>query len=87
MNLFSSLQVRKDKIRAGMQRKFKFASGENIILEKINKYREFLFVLNYSNRLYRPLNIDTYAAPLKFYIGRGNNGNLIRSLMRKRFWF
>ena len=44
-------------------------------------------MLNYSNKLYRPLDLECYASPLKFYIGRGNNGNLIRSLMRKRFWF
>lgn len=87
MSLFSSLQVRKDRIKGMHPKKFKFTSGENVILEKVNKYREFLFLLNYSNKLYRPLDIQYYPAPLKFYIGRGNNGNLIRSLMRKRFWF
>jgi hypothetical protein len=44
-------------------------------------------MLNYSNKLYRPLNLEEYSTTLKFYIGRGNNGNLIRSLMQKRFWF
>ena len=29
----------------------------------------------------------TYEQPVKMYIGPGNNGNLIRSLMKKRFWF
>jgi len=66
---------------------FKLNGKDNCIIEKVNKYREFLFMLNYSNRLYRPLDLECYPSPLKFYIGNGNNGNLIRSLMRKRFWF
>lgn len=37
--------------------KFKFNGGDNCIVEKVNKYREFLFMLNYSNKLYRPLDL------------------------------
>ena len=37
--------------------------------------------------MYRDLDIDKYQKSLTYYVGRGNNGNLIRSLMKKRFWF
>ena len=65
----------------------KFKSRMDVIVEKVNKYREFLFVLNYSNGLYRDLKIHAYEKPLKFYVGPGNNSNLIKSLLKKRFYF
>jgi len=40
-----------------MKKHFKFNTGENCIREKINKFREFLFALNYSNRLYRNMDL------------------------------
>jgi hypothetical protein len=86
--LFSSLQMRKNRIREkSVKKHFKFSAGENCIKDKINKFREFLFVLNYSNRLYRNMDLELYPQPLKYFVGRGNNSNLIRSLMKKRFWF
>lgn len=86
--LFNSLQMRKSKLKErSVKKHFKFNSGDNCILEKINKFREFLFVLNFSNRTYRPLDLEKYSQPLKYFVGRGNNSNLIRSLMKKRFWF
>jgi tubulin--tyrosine ligase len=33
------------------------------------------------------LDFEKYETPFKFYVGKGNNGNLIKSLMKKRFWF
>lgn len=52
--LFNSLQMRKSKLREkSIKKQFKFSSADNCIREKINKYREFLFALNFSNRLYR----------------------------------
>jgi len=56
--LFSSLQMRKSKLREKSNKKtFKFSSGDNCIIEKVNKYREFLFILNYSNRFYRSMDL------------------------------
>lgn len=55
--------------------------------DKLNKYRDFLFLINFSNKLYRDLEVDKYERTFKFYVGKGNNGNLIKSIMKKRFWF
>ena len=66
---------------------FHYQSRQDIIQTKVNKYREFIFALNLSNRLYRDLEIRVYSKPLKYYVGAGNNSNLLKSLMKKRFWF
>lgn len=65
----------------------KFKSKQDVVVEKVNKYREFLFALNYSNGLYRDMKIHCYERPLKFYVGAGNNSNLVKSLLRKRHYF
>lgn len=44
-------------------------------------------MVNFSNNLYKNLDVEKYDKLFKFYIGKGNNGNLIKSLMKKRFWF
>jgi hypothetical protein len=33
------------------------------------------------------MDLEFYPHPLKYFVGVGNNSNLIRSLMKKRFWF
>lgn len=62
-------------------------SNDNSVIQKINKYKEFLFMVNFAHDVYRELDITKYEKSLKVYIGKGNNGNLIRSIMKKRFWF
>jgi len=37
--------------------------------------------------VYRDLDVVKYERPFKIFLGKGNNSNLIRSLMKKRFWF
>jgi len=32
------------------------------------------------------MSISEYEKPLKYYVGRGNNSNLIKFLMKKRYW-
>lgn len=44
-------------------------------------------MVNLSNSIYTDLDIEKYEKSYKFYVGRGNNKNLIKSLMKKRFWF
>lgn len=61
--------------------------SDNSIYYKINKYRQFLFILNFANSIYRELDILKYEESYKIYIGKGNNSNLIKSLIKKRFWF
>lgn len=48
-------------------------------------YQDFLWKVNYSNGLYiKPSDPD---AVYKVYVGPGNNSNLIKSILRKRFWW
>ena len=61
--------------------------GSTCIQDKINKYRDFLFMINFSNHIYKNLDIEKHEKPFKFFVGRGNNKNLIKSVMKKRFWF
>ncbi len=60
---------------------------ENCINVKINKFKEFLFMINFSNQIYRELDITKYESPFKIFIGQGNNNNLIKAIIKKRFWF
>jgi hypothetical protein len=69
-----------------MQKPIKFKASSSI-QDKINKYRDFLFIINLSNHMYRDLDVEKYEKTFKFYVGKGNNANLIKSLMKKRFWF
>lgn len=61
--------------------------SDNSVNHKVNKFREFLFMVNFANGIYRPLDIQRYDEPFKIFVGKGNNGNLIRSIIKKRFWF
>lgn len=58
----------------------------NTFEEKLNKFYEFLYIINLSNRIYRGLEIEI-EKPLKFFIDKGNNANLIRNIMARRFWW
>jgi hypothetical protein len=49
-------------------------------------YRDLLWKINYSNGLY-VITPESMNSPYKFYIGEGNNSNLIRGIMRRRFWW
>ena len=44
-------------------------------------------MINFSNQIYRELDITKYESPFKIFIGRGNNNNLIKAIIKKRFWF
>jgi hypothetical protein len=48
-------------------------------------YQDFLWKVNYSNGLYVKTtdNEVTYRA----YIGPGNNSNLVKGILRRRFWW
>ena len=43
--------------------------------------------MNNSNKIYRELDFAKYEFTFKIYIGKGNNNNLIKALMKRRFWF
>lgn len=73
--------TRKDYFVFGMSDK-----PSNESQNKIELYRDFLWKVNYSNCLYvhTPENIDySYRA----YFGFGNNSCMLKSIMRRRFWW
>jgi len=45
-----------------------------------------MWKVNFSNGIF-VCTPDTVAAPYKFFVGEGNNSNLIRGLFRRRFWW
>jgi len=69
-----------------IQKPIKFQVSTSI-QDKLNKYKEFLFMLNMSNSMYINMDIERYDKNYKYFVGRGNNRNMIKSLMKKRFWF
>ena len=52
-------------------------------------FRDFLWKLNYSNSLYvlTPENINNPNNCYKVYVGPGNNSNLIKGIIKRRFWW
>jgi len=44
-------------------------------------------MINFANKVYRELDIAKYTSNFKIFIGRGNNCNLIKAVMKRRFWF
>ena len=60
---------------------------------KIASYREFLFLINFAHRVFHPLLLkeDTEKCKTenkyKYYLGKGNNSLLVKSLMKRRFWW
>jgi len=44
-------------------------------------------MINFANGVYRELDIQKYDEPFKIFVGNGNNSNLIKSIIKKRFWF
>lgn len=60
--------------------------------KKIKHYLEFIFKVNYSNMIYVDLALtkadDIGRIPkYKVYIGRGNNSLLVKSIIKRRFWW
>jgi hypothetical protein len=56
----------------------------SLSVDKIGLYRDFLWKINYSNGLLvEPQQDYQY----KVYVGRGNNRQLIRALLKRRFWW
>ena len=58
--------------------------------KKLKSYLDFLFKINFSNSIYVPLSLGKSEEPSKKYkifIGRGNNSLLIKSVIKRRFWW
>lgn len=60
---------------------------------KISTYRDFLFKVNFAHGRFDALvlkeDLNYYKQDFKYkaYIGRGNNSLLIRSLLKRRYWW
>lgn len=59
---------------------------------KIKNYLEFIFKVNFSNRIYVDLALtkadDLGRIPkFKVFIGAGNNSLLVKSIIKRRFWW
>ncbi len=52
-------------------------------------YRDMLWKVNYSNCLFvfTPETINNTNQAYKFYVGPGNNCNLIKGVLKRRFWW
>ena len=54
-------------------------------------YREFIFIMNLSHGVFDPVKL--LEQPIKneprykYYLGRGNNREVIKALMKRRFWW
>lgn len=86
----------KKKIKIGLNTKISqkqlFFDGETTLYDtKIKQYREFLFLLNFAHNYFDPLIIDDLNTKneikYKYYIGKGNNKQLVKALMKRRFWW
>lgn len=49
-------------------------------------YRDLLWRVNYSNGLY-VFTPKQLTSPYRFFVGEGNNSNLIKGLLRRRYWW
>lgn len=61
-------------------------------VRKIKNFLDFLFKINYSNSIYVSLDLskpEETIAPSKYkvYVGKGNNSLLVKSLIKRRFWW
>lgn len=61
-------------------------------MRRIKLYFDFLFKINYSNRIYVQLELFTPSEDMplppkhKVFVGKGNNSLLVKSILKRRFW-
>lgn len=63
-------------------------SGSDTVYErKITSFIEFLYKINFSNCIYMDLSLSLpKTTTYKVRVGLGNNGMLVKSLLKRRFW-
>ena len=68
-------------------------SSKTVYQNKIQAYQEFLFLVNFAHKIYDPLILTENPESLKaenqykYYLGKGNNCLLVKSLLKRRFWW
>ncbi len=66
------------------------SEGDYSYYRKIKNYLEFIFKVNFSNKMYVNINLNHEGAVhqrYKVFIGRGNNSLLVKSIIKRRFWW
>jgi hypothetical protein len=63
-------------------------SGSDTVYErKITSFIEFLYKINFANCIYADLSLSQpKATSYRVRVGPGNNGLLVKSLLKRRFW-
>lgn len=78
--------------RANFQKFMAFSlnpDSDSLYMKKLKSFLDFIFKVNYSNKIYVNLQLSEETVNIKKYkvfIGRGNNSLLIKSLLKRRFW-
>lgn len=61
-------------------------------MKKLKSFLDFIFKINYSNQIY--VNLEMFSKEeaasqfkYKIHIGKGNNSLLLKSLIKRRFWW
>ena len=91
--LSSSSSRRKVSInRVNTQKIMAFSMNSDpdaLYMKKLKSFLDFLFKINYSNKIYISLQLSDDLVNItkyKVFIGKGNNSLLIKSLLKRRFW-
>lgn len=68
-------------------------ASDSIYEKKITSFVEFLYKVNFSNSLYVDLSMSSQPNRLvankktfKVFVGPGNNSELVKSVIKRRFW-
>lgn len=60
--------------------------ADTVYERKITSYIKFLYKVNFSNSIYTDLALSSPGKVYKIKIGPGNNSELIKMLIKRRFW-
>jgi hypothetical protein len=66
------------------------SEGDYSYYKKIKNYLEFIFKVNFSNQIYTNIKLnheDGIHQKYRVFIGRGNNSLLVKSIIKRRFWW
>ena len=82
----------KPKVKKQVVTQLKYEGDLSVYELKIRYYREFIFMVNLTHRIFDPLILKDIPSlkvegKYKFYLGKGNNYLLVKSLLKRRFWW
>lgn len=60
--------------------------ADTVYERKILSYIKFLYKVNCSNCIYTDLSLSSTQKSYKVKVGGGNNSELIKNLIKRRFW-